>query len=443
MLWMKAGQVLFWRDDPEFDQILDGFIKQCTHDVQREEMLSQKRLIRRGLSTLYDRIRKEELINYFEVAKDDLEDILKIFVRVNSGATILSKTDLLFSTIVATWNDGREQIENLIKEINGKGDGFKFGNEYLMRCCLVLSDGPVVFKVNSFKSDNVQKIRDEWPRVADAVKKTVDLLVEFGFSGSVLTSEISTIIIAYYIHKGGGLDKKSKKGIQKYLIHALLNGIYNSSQDALIAALRNGMREETIMPAGVKTYRGRSGQFSFDEMLKISLPQQKSLEVTEADIERFLQITKGASSFFVLSLLYPQLRFNEVVFHQDHMHPAAGFNKANFEGVGLPPEQWQEWLDCRDSVPNLQLMKDRQNESKNATPLKAWVDGMVASEQVAFFNDNYFPANESLEFGNFMQFFKLRKEILRTELRQVLALTNVQAVVVIPEWGDQTEESDI
>ncbi|MDO8313840.1 MAG: DUF262 domain-containing protein [Rugosibacter sp.] len=442
MFWMKAGQVLSWRDDPEFDQLIKGFYEQCTHDVQREAILGKKRLIRRGLSTLYDRIRKEALINYFEVAKDDLEDILKIFVRVNSGATILSKTDLLFSTIVATWNDGREQIENLLKEINGKGDGFNFGNEYLMRCCLVLSDGPVVFKVNSFKSENVQKIRDEWSRIAEAVKKTVDLLVEFGFSGSVLTSEISTIIIAYYIRKGGVLDRESKKGIQRYLIHALLNGIYNSSQDALITALRHGVRKEVTTPAGVKTYCWCSDQFSFDEMLKIALPQQKSLAVTEADIERFLQITKGPSSFFVLSLLYPHLRFNEVVFHQDHMHPEAGFSKANFEEMRLPPEQRQEWLDCRDCVPNLQLMKDRQNESKNATPLKTWMENMEESERVAFFKDNYFPANESLEFSKFMQFFKLRKEILRNELRKVLALTNVQAAVVIPEWSDQTEESE-
>ena len=227
-----------------------------------------------------------------------------------------------------------------------------------------------------------------------------------------------------------------------YLLHALLNGVYNSSQDALIAALRNGLRVEATTTTEIKAYRGRFNRFSFDEMLKIALPQQKSLAVTEADIERFLQITKGPSSFFVLSLLYPQLRFNEVVFHQDHMHPAAGFSKENSEAIGLAAEQWQAWLDCRDCVPNLQLMKDRQNESKNATPLKDWVEDMCVSEQMAFFNDNYFPANESLAFSNFMQFFKLRKEILRNELRKVLALTNVQATVVIPEWNDQTEESE-
>src|ERR1700738_2723688 len=36
-------------------------------------------------------LRARSLINFFEVTKDDLEDILKIFVRVNSGGTVLSK----------------------------------------------------------------------------------------------------------------------------------------------------------------------------------------------------------------------------------------------------------------------------------------------------------------------------------------------------------------
>ena len=52
------------------------------------------------------------------LAKDDLDDILKIFIRVNSGGTILSKTDLLFSTIVATWENGRDEIETFLKDLN-------------------------------------------------------------------------------------------------------------------------------------------------------------------------------------------------------------------------------------------------------------------------------------------------------------------------------------
>ena len=442
MYWMKVGSVLSWDEEPEFDRLIDGFAGQCRNEAQKAAMSERRRLIRRGLETLHRRIHRDELINYFEVAKDDLEDILKIFVRVNSGGTILSKTDLLFATIVATWDNGREEIEKVLKLINEKGDGFNFGNEFLMRCCLVLSDGPVVYKVNSFKAENVQRIRDEWPKIAEAVKTTVDLLVEFGFSGGVLTSQNATIILAYYIYKGGSLDKESKEGMRKYLIHALLNTIYGSAQDQLISALRNGFRIERKLAAGILEHLPRHSRFSFDEVLKIELPQQKSLAVTEADLERFLQATKGPASFFVLSLLYPHLRFNEVVFHQDHIHPAAGFSEENFKAIGLAETQWQEWWNCRDCVPNLQLMEGRQNESKNASPLKGWIEQMRESERSIFASNNYFPENVGLDFKDFISFYQKRKEILRVKLRKVLAMTNSQPAKAPDEWADRNEEID-
>lgn len=438
--WMKVGQVLSWNEEPEFDRLIDRFRKQCRTDEQKAKLSQQQRQVKRGLDTLHKRIHTDELINYFEIAKDDLEDILKIFVRVNSGGTVLSKADLLFSTIVATWEDGREQIENLLKTINDKGDKFTFGNEYLMRCCLVLSDGPVVYKVKSFKAENVQRIRDEWPKIAEAVKKTVDLLVEFGFSGSILTSQNATIIIAYYLYTGGDQSKVSKDGIRKYLIHALLNGVYSSAQEQLIATLRNVFREEVKTETGGIAYRGRHRSFSFEEVLKIKMPQQKSLAVTEADIERFLQGTKGPSSFFVLSLLYPELRYSDVVFHQDHIHPAVGFTDEKLHEMGIPKEQWQEWSNCRDCVPNLQLMEGRQNESKNATPLEEWVEKIPESKRATFAGNNYFPENVDLGFRDFMTFFKQRKEVLRNELKKVLALTNEKPSDALVEWNDRDRE---
>jgi len=441
MFWMKVGKVLSWDDDPEFDQIIDNLQKQCQSNSQKEVFASRKRIIRKGLDTLHKRIHNDELINYFEVAKDDLEDILKIFVRVNSGGTVLSKTDLLFSTIVATWDNGREQIEYLLKKINVKGDRFNFGNEYLMRCCLILSDSPAVYKVNSFKSENVERIRSEWPLIAKAIESTVDLLHEFGFSGSVLTSQNATIPIAYYLYKGGAIDAKSKTDMRRYLIHALLNGIFGSSQDQLLATLRNAFREEIKTDAG-SIYKGRYKNFSFEEVLQIALPQQKSLNVTAEDIERFLQYKKGAQSFLVLALLYPQLRFNEVLFHQDHIHPASGFTTEKFKEVGLPTEQWEEWQDCKDCVPNLQLMEGRQNESKKATPFKTWFAQKDKAAQEKFAADNYLPENIGLEFENFKSFFERRKEKLKKELDKVLALTSNKIPDVQPEWDARDEEPE-
>ena len=420
VFWMKVGKVLSWDSEPEFDRLIDGCIANCTSEKQREAFQGGRRLIRRALETLHQRIHRDELINYFEVAKDDLEDILKIFVRVNSGGTILSKTDLLFSTIVATWDDGREKIEKLLKTINEKGDGFKFGNEFLMRCCLVLSDSPVVFKVNSFKSENVQRIQDGWSNIAKAVEGMVELLVEFGFNGALLTSQNATIIIAYYLHKSGAKDDGSKDALKHYLIHALLNGIYNSSQDQLIGTLRTAFRQAQATVSGSTVYKGKFAKLTFTDILNIQLPQQKSLSITEADLERFLAHTKGPASFLVLTLLYPNLRYAEVLFHQDHIHPFSKFTDENLKSMGVVEARFPEWYACRDSVPNLQLLEGRRNESKNATPLSTWLKGMNDVEREAFTRGNFFPADVGFDFVNFVEFTTKRKELLRIEMRKVL-----------------------
>jgi len=424
MYWFKVGEVLKWNADPEFDIIIDGFIDKCKSEIQKNNLTNSRRFIKKTLETLHKRISSEELINYFEVDKKDLEDILKIFIRVNSGGTQLSKTDLLFSTIVATWDNGREEIENLLKKINKKGDGFGFSNEFLMRACLVLTDAPVLYKVNSFKSENVQKIKDEWQKIAEAIEQTVDLLVEYGFSHSLLTSQNATIIIAYYIYKNGTINETTKLAIKKYLIHALLNGIYGSVQDQLINVLRNSFRVKSE-ENGKTVYKLKNLSFSFDELLSLDLPARKSLYVTEFELDNIMTYKKSASSFFVLSLLYPNLRYKEVQFHQDHIHPASKFSTDNFNLLGLSNEEQEEWLQLRDMIPNLQLMEGRQNESKNATEFITWLSEKDEQEQKQFKVSNFIPEEVSLDFRDFKNFFEKRKIKLKTELKKVLAINNV------------------
>ncbi|HOX78463.1 MAG TPA: DUF262 domain-containing protein [Bacteroidales bacterium] len=440
MFWFKVGKVLSWEDDPEFEIIIDGFSDLCRSDTQKKELEKARRFIRKCLETLHKRIFNEQLINYFEISKDDLEDILKIFIRVNSGGTVLNKTDLLFSTIVATWNDGREEIEELQKKINDKGEKFNFSNEYLMRCCLVLTDAPVLYKVNSFKVENVQKIKDEWPKIADAINKTVDLLVEFGFSSSLLTSQNATIIIAYYIYKGGDLSVNSRKALKKYLVHALLNGIYGSSQDQIIAFLRNALRSEKKTESGKVYFDLISSTFSFDNLLSLNLPSRKSLYVTETEIDQFLTYKKGAGSFFVLTLLYPNLKYNEIQFHQDHIHPAAHFTTEILNQMQIPAEQHAEWYNLKDMIPNLQLMEGRQNESKNSTEFIKWLSQKGVEEQNAFCLSNYIPTNTEHTFKNFKDFFAKRKTKLKEELLKVLAVNNSIPVPEIEYIQEEEEE---
>src|SRR5699024_8753712 len=108
------------------------------------------------------------IIHYLTIQDTDYDDVLNIFVRLNSSGTPLSKPDLLFSTMLLDWNGGREVIEKLIKKINNKGDKFNFSKDFIMRTCLVLSGAPVNMKVESFKKEKIEFIRDNFQQISES-----------------------------------------------------------------------------------------------------------------------------------------------------------------------------------------------------------------------------------------------------------------------------------
>jgi len=421
--WFLVGDILKWNDDPDIDDIFDNLTEGKISDVQKAKFKEQKRFVKKGLRDLHKRL-NEPLVNYFNIKNDDLEDILEIFIRVNSGGTILSKTDLLFSTIVATWEDGRDVIENFLKHINQKGEGFSFNNDFLMRTCLVLCDLPVLFKVNSFKSDNVQLIKNKWSEIENAVNRTLDLLVDFGFSKENLASQNSIIVIAYFIFKGGNYSNAtSVDNIHKYLLYAHLKNIYGGQGDQIIGALRNVLRGKSNE---VNIYNLQSTIFPLERMLEAKLAANKSLKINKDDITDSMNTKLSASSFYILSLLYPNNKFSEIYYHQDHMHPNSGFREEAFNLINLTDEDKKLWLEVKDTLPNLQLLESRKNESKNNNALKDWVNGknrhglQNVPDLSKFYAENYLDTNISLDFSHFISFYEARKDKMIYTLEKLL-----------------------
>lgn len=224
--------------------------------------------------------------------------------------------------------------------------------------------------------------------------------------------------------RGWGLNSIIKAEIKQYLIHALLKGVYGASQDQLITKLREALRRVEKDESGKETYKLSANTFSFKSLLELELPSNKTFYISDKDLEKFLSYKKGASSFLVLSLLYPNLRYNEVQFHQDHIHPASKFSPQVFDEISINEEERKIWLELRDTVPNLQFMEGRENVTKNATPFSIWLAHKNDSEVSHFKASNHIPVEESLEFSNFKSFYENRKTILKNELKKVLAINN-------------------
>jgi hypothetical protein len=363
------------------------------------------------LGKLWERLTTIPIINYFPVKNQNLDEVLDIFVRVNSAGTPLAKTDLLFSTIVAQWENGREAIEAFLQKINSKGNGFWFDTDFIMRACLVLAECPIRLRVASFKADNVKLIVQDWKQITAAVERAVDLLVEWGFQEETLPSANAVIPIAYAIKRGCDV-KSSKADLRLLLIKSLLNGIYGSQGDQVLSSMRKGMQD--FVKAGsafeLKTFEQ-----------KVRLPGGKIIEINDQSLDELLLSPKGPRSFALLSLLTSHLKFHQVQFHQDHIHPYAGFGTAALRKMKLTDDKIENWQVKRDALPNLHLLEGKENQSKLAVPFAAWIKKELPkpADAKGFLQIHQIP-DVSLELSDFDQFFETRKALLKQKLAELL-----------------------
>ncbi len=422
-LWFNVRDVLVWdKDSPPIDDFYDDLVT-ANPTIQALLLPDTRKRIKRIVRDIHSRLVREELINFFKIEEQELDNILKIFVRVNSGGTILSKTDLLFSTIVANWENGRDEIEAFLTTINKLGDTFNFNNDFVMRSCLMLTDCDVLFKVGSFKTENVLKIKEKWDKIKQSIQKTIELLVEFGMSGTTLSSQNSVLPISYYFMKGGILDSSTKYEIKKYLFHALLKNIFSGQGDTVLSNLRNSLR---IKFDGSTDFTLRENKFSFNSIVNVKLPSNKSLKITDDDIEEFLGYRKGYNAFLILSFLYPNLKYGHVKFHQDHIHPYSQFTDAKMTNLAIPDTSFGKYYEYRDTLPNLQLLEGTENIKKSKTPFSEWLtlkddnNNPVVSDVSKFLSDNYIANTVSLDFKNFLAFYTDRRQNLKANLETIL-----------------------
>ena len=302
------------QSDERLWYLVKDILKYSTEDLATEVILpngwATDKLASKNISLLHTRLVVDQIINYFEVEKDSIDSVLDIFVRVNSGGTVLSKSDLLFSTIVSHWDKARDEIDKLLAEIN------KFTNDFIMRTCLYLLDMSVTLKVETFKKESVLQIRDSWESIKKAIKDTVNLLNEFGFNSENIISYVAVSPMVYYRYKGGNYDAESKAELRKYIVIAQVKQIFGTASNSALTSIREALK------------KGPTDSFSMDNLKSVRFTGDRTLKYTPEEVDAMFDTYEiGAYTFMLLSLLYPNLKYSQKGFHQDHMHPYTGFEE--------------------------------------------------------------------------------------------------------------------
>lgn len=347
------------------------------------------------------------LIHYYCIAENDYDEALDIFVRVNSTGRKLSKSDLLFSTLIDGWREGKDNIENLLKAMNSKGDGFRFSRDYLMRLALVLVDANTNLKIQSLTRNTILDIRTNWDSIKTASEAMADSLADIGLSNESLTSYNATMPIAYYLYKGGKIkDEDSKREMKKFLSVSMAKRLFGVASNSALNNTRNSLKKIDC----------KKTSFKLTLFSGVTLTGGRNFLVTKDDVEYWLEhYEKGQNTYVLLSLLYPHLKLSREEFHQDHCHPYVGFDNKNIKSLGLSELKVSDWQRKRNLLPNLQFLEGSENESKNKTPLKDWISNGNTLK--------YCPMDVSLDLKDFDAFFEARRVLLKKELFKLFDLT--------------------
>ncbi len=400
------------------------------------------------VSKLWEAIHKTASLHFYEETDQDIERVLDIFVRVNSGGTVLSYSDLLLSIATAQWDgDARAAVHGLVDELNQTGNGFSFSRDTILKSGLVIADvGEIGFKVKNFTTANMAKLEAGWDSMSTSLQVAVGLLSDFGLSGGSLTADSVLIPVAYYVHHRGlghayresPKTRQDREILRNWVLRSLIvRGIWGSGLDTLLRDLREVIRAEgaeAFPVASIERAMARRG---------------KSLAVTDALVDDVLSLEYGRPrTFAVLAALFPHVDTRNQ-FHVDHVFPATLLESKKLRRLaredGTPvftPEQVEDLLESRDLLPNLELLPGLENIGKSAAGPAEWIDAVYSSvdDRSAFLERNALPASLPNSVEEFMAFFEIRRSNLGERILKMLTPATPDAAVDTSRPADLNEE---
>lgn len=421
-----ADDDVFQRDSKQYwfdvSKIMDFESLRDINAFLRENDLLENPFAEQCLFGLFELIKEKRVINYYLEKSQELDKVLNIFIRVNSGGTLLTYSDMLLSIATAQWKtrDAREEINSFVDEINRIGEGFEFDKDFVLKSCLYLCDIPEIgFKVDNFNKENMEKIEAEWENVEKALRISIELVSSLGYNAKTLSSKNAVIPIAYHLMKNNnpiGIIKSSDfKGERQIIAHwlqmSLLKRIFGGTPDAVLGPLR------TIL-------RNNHDKYPLEEIIEKFRGKTKSFIFTEDDIDALLKSKYGQSyTFIILSLLYPTLDFNNR-FHVDHIFPRSFFKKDILREHLVLENKIPFYLESFDCIGNLQLLEGIPNEEKSDKEFKDWLHSNFEHKEAreAYMEKNFIPKDISLDVNNFDVFMDKRNQIIRKKIKEVMKL---------------------
>ncbi len=380
--WFKVGDIL------ELESVIKYAIK---HELGGEES--------ELLETLNKAFHDKQLISFFEEKEKNLNKVLNIFIRVNSGGVKLSYSDLLMSILTASFSsDIREKMHELVDTLKDKSFP-NVGKDQVLKTCLLLIGKDTTFELKNFNKKNIKEIEENWEKITDSIYNAVKLLENFGYAGYLGSAYILSSL-AYFYFLNPKMNENDKEQALKFVRNAQITSYFTPSTDTKLNNIANSMKD-------VKTFE------SFNHNL--AKHQTCPLKITNDAIEDMMCSSSHALVFPILQILYPNLNYKTTTFHIDHIYPKSKFNEKN-------KKLDKDFYKCENHLYNLQLLEGAENQAKKDKDPEVWLKEEYKGERAIeeYKKRNYIDPNLKLEWENIKEFRETREEAIIKTLKEVL-----------------------
>ncbi len=295
--WFKVGDIL------ELESGVLNYVNE--HRLEKNELDL--------LEKLKDAFHNKQLISFFEEKEKNLNKVLNIFIRVNSGGIKLSYSDLLMSILTASFSsDIREKMNELVDALKEKGFP-NVGQDQVLKTCLLLIGKDTTFELKNFNKKNIREIEENWEKITKSIYDAAKLLENFGYAGYLGSAYILSSL-AYFYFLNPKMDKNDKEQALKFVRNAQITSYFTPSTDTKLSAIAHSIKEARTFEA-------------FNHNL--AKHQTWPLKITNDMIEKMVNYKYSDQVFPILQFLYPNLNYKTTTFHIDHIYPKSKFNEKN------------------------------------------------------------------------------------------------------------------
>ncbi|MCH9050947.1 MAG: DUF262 domain-containing protein [Proteobacteria bacterium] len=319
-----------------------------------------------------------------------LDEILDIFVRVNTGGTRLSRSDLMFSLIKRHWGGARIAFDELVDEIEGKM-ALGIDKDFVIRGLLTVAGAPPSYKIENIRN-YWQKMAEVFDGFADALRASIDFCTapDVGIiSRSLLKPEATLFPVIYYIyHQPGRAVPDGERIPLRAFVYFLLFNNFLRYPEARIRYLRS-----ELAPA-------KGGKLPLERLLGVIERHQKWVNV-ETSVQMLNENQRLALSLAQRNVAKETLSWHNLP-EVDHIFPQSTYAA--------------KYPDLVHDIGNLAYLGKLRNIRKSKQPPWEYFADVPDRE----LEDDFLIRRDLLGPDMFEEFVKDRRERLVNRVRELL-----------------------